>query len=621
MGNLLDVRRGSRSTRGAVLLTMVGIFLLSRLMRQASSRTTMTETMPERKASGKVPRRSAPGNRRRRASSVIGALAVIGIGLGIAAGGSQASAGGPPTGPHVRGELLVKFKPGTGKTEIAQLNAANGAADVGVIPQLGVHRLRISSGIDEGQLASVYAHNPNVQYAEPNYIANIVSDPNDPYYAGGFQWDLLKVQAPAAWDVTTGSATVSVAVLDTGVDLLHPDLQGKVVASANFSGTATVTDVNGHGTHVAGTIGAATNNNQGIAGLGYNTTLMNVKVMGDNGSGSFFAVAHGLVWAVDNGAKVINMSLGAQFQNATLEDAIDYAWSKGVVIVAAAGNESSSTPFYPAAYENVIAVASTDMFDRLAPSSDFGAWVDVAAPGGNIYSTLPNNRYASLSGTSVASPHVAGLAALVFTRVTDANANGVLNDEVRSCIEQNADNIGIDEIGSGRINAFRSVNCSSAPPAPTATPLPTATQPPTPTPTATPRPTPTPTVTPPPAPTSTATPRPTPTSTAALPFSPTPTATPSMGDKIAPQVTLQQPGQGQTVKGNVSINANASDNVRVARVAFYIDGVLYKTDTRAPYNASWQTRKWANGLHTITAKAYDAAGNVSEDAHTVTVQN
>jgi len=226
--------------------------------------------------------------------------------------------------------------------------------------------------------------------------------------------------------------------------------------------------------------------------------------------------------------------------------------------------------------------------------SDYGDWVDVAAPGGNIYSTLPNNNYASLSGTSMASPHVAGLAGLVFATVTDTNSNGFLNDEVRSCIEQYTDNIGVAGIGSGRINAFKSVLCGSSNP----TPPPTAT--PMPSPTAT--------------PTATATALPTPT--------PTPTATPlPAGDKIAPQVALQKPGQGQTVKGNVSMSASASDNIRVVKVSFYIDGVLYKTDTSSPYNASWQSRKWGNGSHAITVRAFDAAGNASEDTHTVTAQN
>jgi thermitase len=507
----------------------------------------------------------------------------------------------PTPGRHVSGEILVGFRQGTTLVDIAQLNAAHGAAIIDAIPQLRVVHVRIPKGSDEGQVAAAYRRNPHVQYAEPDYIASVLDTPNDPYL--GYQWNMAKVQAPGAWEITTGSAGVAVAILDTGVDLSHLDLQGKVVASVNFSDSSTVSDVNGHGTHVAGIVGAATNNGQGVAGLGYNTTIMNVKVMGDNGTGSFFTVAQGVVWAADHGAQVINMSLGAQFGSPTLEDAVNYAWSKGVVVVAAAGNEGSSTPFYPAAYANVIAVASTDMFDKLAPLSDYGDWVDVAAPGGNIYSTLPNNNYASLSGTSMASPHVAGLAGLVFTRVTDSDADGLLNDEVRSCIEQYADNIGVAGIGSGRINALRSVQCSSAAPSPTPVPTATAAPPP--------APTPTPTATPSPSPSATPTPPPT----------PAPTATPSAGDKTPPQVTLQRPGQGQTVKGSVPTSASASDNVRVIKVSFYVDGVLYRTDTSAPYSASWQSRKWSNGLHAITARAVDAAGNVSEDTHTVTVQN
>ena len=178
------------------------------------------------------------------------------------------------------------------------------------------------------------------------------------------------------------------------------------------------------------------------------------------------------------------------------------------------------------------------------------------------------------------SPHVAGLAGLVFTRVVDTNGNGFLNDEVRACIEQNADNIGLSGIGSGRINAYRAVQCtsSSATPVPTSIPVVTAT----------------------PAPAPTASPTAIPTATP----SPSPTATPPTapaGDSTAPLVTLQNPGQSKTVKGNVSMKAAASDNVGVLKISFYIDGVFYRTDTSAPYTASWQSRKWSNGLHTVTA--------------------
>lgn len=512
----------------------------------------------------------------------------------------------PAVGQHVPDAVLVKFRPGISSNVMSEVAIQHHVARMNPLPRIGVTEMRLSPSSGRPEVVvEALKRNPNVEYAELNYIVSTVNTPNDPYFTGGFQWNLAKVQASNAWDLTTGSASVSVAVLDTGVDLSHPDLQGKVVASVNFTDSATVSDVNGHGTHVAGIVGATTNNGQGVAGLGYNTTVMNVKVMGDNGSGSSGSIAQGVVWAADNGARVINISAGATFQMTTLESAINYAQGRGVVVVAAAGNNGSSAPFYPAFYSDVIAVASTDMFDNLAPSSDYGDWVDVAAPGGNIYSTLPNNRYASLSGTSMASPHVAGLAGLVFSRVADTNGNGFLNDEVRACIQGNADSIGISGIGSGRINAYRAVQCNSG----SATPAPTPSSAPTQAPSPTPAPTLAPTLTPIP------TPAPTPLPT------PTPSPTGPAGDSTAPQVSLQNPGQGQMVKGNVSMKAAASDNVGVRKVSFYIDGALYKTDTSAPYSVSWSSRKWSNGSHTITAWAFDAAGNASQDTHAVTVQN
>jgi len=374
----------------------------------------------------------------------------------------------PASGGHVPGEILVGFRQGTTLAEIAQLNAAHGATIRGAIPQLGVVRLGLPRGAVEGQVAAAYQRNPHVRYAELNYIAAAVGSVNDPYYLNATQWGLLKVQAPSAWDVTTGSASVAVAILDTGVDLSHPDLQGKIVSSVNFSSSATASDMYGHGTHVAGIAAAATNNGVGIAGLGYNTTVMNVKVLGDDGTGSYAAVANGITWAADHGAQVINMSLGGSTPSATLESAVNYAWGKSVVVVAAAGNDSSTTLSYPAAYSNAIAVAATNADDTLASFSNRGDWVDISAPGVSIYSTVPtgscplcaSSGYRYASGTSMASPFVAGLAALVITRVSDVNGSGAVNDEVRRCLESSADALTATGAGSGRINALNAVRCS-----------------------------------------------------------------------------------------------------------------------------------------------------------------
>jgi thermitase len=351
-------------------------------------------------------------------------------------------------------EIVVGFKAGTTLPQMAMVHRQAGGRVQDTIPAIGAQVVTIPAGT-VGQSIRRYTAHPWVTYAEPNYIAEVVAEPNDPYFSA--QWGLHKVEASAAWDTTTGSAGVSIAILDTGVDQNHPDLSDKIAKNVNFTDSTTVDDVHGHGTHVAGIAAASTNNAIGVAGLGYDSTIMNVKVLGDSGSGYYSWVVSGITWAADNGAQVINMSLGGTASSRALEDAINYAWSKGVIVVAAAGNGGTSSPFYPAYYANCIAVAATDRYDARASWSNYGDWVDVAAPGVSIYATLKGSSYGYKSGTSMASPHVAGLAALVFTAVTDSNGNGHLNDEVRSSIESTCDDIGVSGIGSGRINAARAV--------------------------------------------------------------------------------------------------------------------------------------------------------------------
>ncbi len=363
--------------------------------------------------------------------------------------------------------VLVKFREGVSAQERGEVHRQAGGTEVDTIPRIDVYVVAVPPG-QGAEKAQVYARNPNVLFAEQDHLAQAVETPNDPSMSS--QWGLQKVQAPSAWDLAKSNTSISIAVLDTGVDLAHPDLSAKVVASANFTDSATANDVYGHGTHVAGIAAAATNNGLGVAGLGYNATVLNVKVLGDNGSGSYSWVANGVIWAADNGAQVINMSLGGSSASSTLESAVNYAWSKGVVVVAAAGNNGNTVPFYPAYYSNVIAVAATDNVDQLASFSTRGDWVDAAAPGVTIYSTLINNSYGYKSGTSMASPHVAGLAALVFTQVTDGNGNGLLNDEARAKILSTCDAISATGVGCGRINAYRAVQTSAPtppPPAPT----------------------------------------------------------------------------------------------------------------------------------------------------------
>lgn len=348
-----------------------------------------------------------------------------------------------------------------------------------------------------------------VDYVEKDYVAHIAEIPNDSRY--NEQWGLEIIQADDAWDVTHGTGSVDIAIIDTGINGVHPDLSSKVGVSVNctyFSGcqSSSAQDNNGHGTHVAGIASAITNNNLGVAGVSWDARLMSVKALNDNGSGYYSWISSAIMWATDNGAEVINLSLSGRYSSRTLRNAINYAWNNGVVIVAAAGNNTSSVPRYPAYYSNVIAVAATDSQDKKASFSNYGSWVDVAAPGVSIISTYKDS-YSYLSGTSMATPFVSGLAALIKGQNVSWS-----NNQVRNQVENTADSIsGTGNYWEyGRINACSAVGCgASSTPTPEPTPTPTPTSTPTPTPTLT------------PTPTATSTPTPTPTE------EPTPTSTPT----------------------------------------------------------------------------------------------
>jgi thermitase len=260
------------------------------------------------------------------------------------------------------------------------------------------------------------------------------------------RWGINKIEAPQAWQIAKGDQSIIVAVLDTGIDEDNRDLADKVVAEVNFTDSPTSDDLYGHGTHMAGT----------IAAIAPECRLMNVKVADDVGKCQAPIVARGIVWAVNHGAKVINVSLCMR-SSPDLEGAVNYAWSQGVVIVAAAGNAGKSEPAYPAYYANCLAVAGTTESNSLALLSNHGDWVDVAAPGFNIYSELPDNQYGYKSGTSSAVAHVSGVAALVFSVAEDSNGNGVINDEVRQAIEDSCSPIAGDGVGKGLVNAFQAV--------------------------------------------------------------------------------------------------------------------------------------------------------------------
>jgi len=260
-----------------------------------------------------------------------------------------------------------------------------------------------------------------------------LSGEEDPYL--DWQWALEQLQVTILSWPETDNDGVLVAVLDTGVDSDHEDLEGRVVISINFTSSPTAVDISGHGTHVAGIIAANSNNCTGIAGIAPASWIMSVKVADDGGRTEAKVMADGIRWAVDKGARVINVSAEFFEPSPDMEEAINYAWEQGALVIAAAGNRGSQLPVYPAYYENSLAVSASSPDGTLAPLSNYGDWVDVVAPGFEIYSTLPDNSYGYKSGTSFAAACVSGLAARLFPVTTDSNGNGRVNDEVRAAIE------------------------------------------------------------------------------------------------------------------------------------------------------------------------------------------
>lgn len=367
--------------------------------------------------------------------------------------------------------ILVKFKPGVSEAVRQNIHRAQGAAVIGELKGIGVQILKVPNGKVMEKVLAYRAHGA-VEYAEPDYIATAFEVPNDPSFDQ--QWGMTQIDAPEAWSVTTGSSSVKIAILDTGIDIHHPDLDGKIASSDmhNYTDSPTTDDLYGHGTHVAGIAAAETNNSVGVAGVGYSCSLASYKVLNDTGSGAYSWIAAGIEAAANDGVAVINMSLGSKFASSTLELAVNYAWSKGVVIVASAGNAGNSRPNYPAYYANCIAVAATDSSDAKASFSNYGSWVDVAAPGVDIYSTMPSEgseigltNYGSLSGTSMSAPHVTGLAALVKAK------RGGNNTEIRGWIEDSAEPVGSiwTTYGIKRINALAAVSGTAVNQAPVVT--------------------------------------------------------------------------------------------------------------------------------------------------------
>jgi subtilisin family serine protease len=371
-------------------------------------------------------------------------------------------AGGDVQPTYVPGQLLVKFEEGTSAAVAGAVLDRAEADQEERVRRIDVRVVDVPPSETREALAELEASSV-VEYVERDVAIEMLgTTPNDLLWST--QWGPVAIEAPAAWDVTKGAPDVVVAVLDTGIDHGHPDLAGSLVAGYDVvNGDSDAADDQGHGTASAGVIAARTNNGQGQAGMCWRCSLMPVKVLAGNGFGTTAALATGIIWAVDHGADVISMSVGGPVTTQTLTEALAYASRKGVVLVGAAGNSGSSTPNYPAADPQVLSVAGTTEADSLYSWSNFGSWVQVAAPGCNTAAHL-GAAYVNFCGTSSATPVVAGLAGLLLSSNPTVGKAGV-----ERAIRETAVRFST-AVQYGRIDAEKALESVASPPSPAAAP-------------------------------------------------------------------------------------------------------------------------------------------------------
>lgn len=365
---------------------------------------------------------------------------------------------------EVTNRLIVKL---SGRTSVRTVAQSIGAQSIGAYSQLGLTVLSLPGGLDPEDAMARLAGVDGVEYAEPDYRVSVDLTPSNPDLDQ--QWGIKAIDAEQAWNYTIGSPNVIVAVVDTGVDLDHPELRGELLPGKSFvPGTSSPMDDNGHGTHVAGIIAAAMNG-PGTVGVAPGVRILPVKVLDSSGQGDTSTIVAGLLYAADAGAKIINLSLGGAGGGKALQDAIAYVQAKGCLVVAAMGNDGQNIEDFPAAYPGVLAVGATSQDGTIASFSNYGNWISVSAPGDGIFSTMPDYNvtlssegggglgYGYLSGTSMATPFVSGVAALVASAFPGQSAQWI-----KQRVEDSATPMtptGFDEFfGHGQVDAYRAIS-------------------------------------------------------------------------------------------------------------------------------------------------------------------
>jgi thermitase len=538
--------------------------------------------------------------------------------------------------PFVPGRVLVKFRSNIGLDQARQIVAALGAREADLLPATGVLVLDLPEQADEAAFANALASRPDVEFAELDRInrpAEII--PNDPWYLN--EWHLTTIAAPAAWSVTTGSQNIVIAILDTGVDSNHPDLQDKIVSGWNvYDNNSDTRDVGSHGTGVAGTAAASSNNATGVTSVCWGCKIMPIRVSDINGYATDSSIASGLTWAADHGARVANVSYIVS-SSSTVTSGAKYFQSKGGVVTVSAGNNGSFISSQDNPY--VLTVTASNVYDQLYAWSNTGNNIDMSAPG-QVYTTIPGASYTNAAGTSFSAPIVAGVAALVMSANPSLTAT-----QVQDVLKKSADDLGPagwdSSYGWGRVNASRAMSLAvGAQPVDVAPPVVSFISP-----------------------TNgtsvsgsvsvavnasddtgvtsvavtidgslmtsfVATPYAFSWNTVSIPDGShllsaiatdaagnTATNTISLtvrnsSDTTAPSISVISPSDGAKVSGTVTVTVNATDDTGITRVELYIDSVLQSSSTSAPFDTKWNTRKAKAGSHTVQCKAYDSAGNV-----------
>lgn len=445
-----------------------------------------------------------------------------------------------------KGRIIVMPRPGLPEHEFTRILQAHGgkARKMG---QSSLYVVDLPANASEKAIAAKLAHNPHFKFAELDYRESPELIPNDPYY--GSAWHLPKIGASSAWDSSQGSG-VTIASLDSGVDNAHPDLISNMVPGWNFyDNNSNTSDVYGHGTKVAGAAAAASNNSFGVASVAGQSKIMPIRVTDLNGGGYSSMIANGLVYAADRGVRVASISFANMPSRTAVVAASQYMKDKGGLVMVSAGNSGINENFTPTTA--MIPVSATASNDVKASWSSYGNYVAIAAPGAGIWSTSRGGGYGAYSGTSLSSPVIAGVVALMM-----AAKSTLPNTQIESLLFSTAVDLGSagrdPYYGYGRVNAASAVLSAVA-------------------------------------------------------------AT-STADTEAPSISILAPIAGTTVTGLVGVDVTVADNVGVERVELRVNSTTVALDTSAPFAFTWDSAGVPNGMASLTAYAFDRAGNSQASA-------